>query len=155
MKFFSGIYAGISAVMLLTTLSGCGVASHRQYEVVAPQAFPVLTATGMAPISLQLGRTEQEKQRQAMRAATLDAYRELVEQVHGLNVSVASQLEEQQLKPQQLSADASGTIRGAKVVRSYPLGDTYITELELDYQTLWQLQQQRQPRTTLKSVSYY
>ncbi|MBY5992923.1 LPP20 family lipoprotein [Ferrimonas balearica] len=140
---------------LVWALAGCaGYDRFVEYETVAPESFPVLTATGIAPLSAQLGNNEQEKMRRAMRAAKLDAYRELAEQVYGQRIQGQSEVDNLVLSSDRFRAQVDGVIRGAKVVRSYPVGDSYVTELELDYQLVWELYQQ-QPRQRVKSVSYY
>ncbi|ADN76873.1 protein of unknown function DUF400 [Ferrimonas balearica DSM 9799] len=145
----------LSCALLLTALSGCaGYDRYVEYETVAPESFPVLTATGIAPLSAQLGESEQEKMRRAMRAAKLDAYRELAEQVYGQRIQGVSEMDEMVLRRDEFRAQVDGVIRGARVVRSYPVGDSYITELELDYKVVWELYQQ-QPRQRVRSVSYY
>jgi hypothetical protein len=67
-----------------------------------------------------------------MRASKIDAYRELAEQVYGMRVSGRAELEDQRLGTELTSGAVDGVIRGAEVVRSYPVGDSYVTELQLD-----------------------
>ena len=91
-----------------------------------------LTAVGYASISEQKGRNEEEKQVRAMRASKIDAYRELAEQVYGLRVSARADLQDQRLGVESTTVAVDGVIRGAEVVRSYKVGDSYVTELLLD-----------------------
>ncbi|MFC5078294.1 hypothetical protein VTH8203_04213 [Vibrio thalassae] len=91
-----------------------------------------LTAVGYASISEQTGRNEEEKQVRAMRASKIDAYRELAEQVYGLRVSARADLQDQRLGVESTTGAVDGVIRGAEVVRSYKVGDSYVTELLLD-----------------------
>lgn len=91
-----------------------------------------LSAVGYASISEQKGRDEEEKQVRAMRASKMDAYRELAEQVYGLRVSARADLTDQRLGTELTSGAVDGVIRGAEVVRSYKVGDSYVTELRLD-----------------------
>ncbi|NOH85632.1 flagellar biosynthesis protein FlgP [Vibrio sp. 03-59-1] len=92
----------------------------------------VLVAVGYASISEQSGRTEEERRVRAMRASKLDAYRELAEQVYGMRVSGRAELQDQRLGTEATSGAVDGVIRGAEVLRSYPVGDSYVTELKLD-----------------------
>ncbi|EGR2796566.1 flagellar biosynthesis protein FlgP [Vibrio navarrensis] len=92
----------------------------------------ILVAVGYASISEQTGRNDEEKRVRAMRASKIDAYRELAEQVYGMRVSGRAQLEDQRLGVENTSGAVDGVIRGAEVVRSYPVGDSYVTELRLD-----------------------
>ncbi|MDA0120860.1 flagellar assembly lipoprotein FlgP [Vibrio sp. T11.5] len=91
-----------------------------------------LTAVGYANISEQKGRTDEERQVRAMRASKIDAYRELAEQVYGMRVSGRADLQDQRLGTELTSGAVDGVIRGAEVVRSYKVGDSYVTELRLD-----------------------
>ncbi|EQB8917252.1 flagellar assembly lipoprotein FlgP [Vibrio fluvialis] len=91
-----------------------------------------LTAVGYASISEQKGRDDEEKQVRAMRASKIDAYRELAEQVYGMRVSGRAELQDQRLGTELTSGAVDGVIRGAEVVRSYKVGDSYVTELRLD-----------------------
>ncbi|MEF1253581.1 flagellar assembly lipoprotein FlgP [Vibrio sp. M260112] len=95
-----------------------------------------LTAVGYASISEQKGRNEEEKQVRAMRASKIDAYRELAEQVYGMRVSGRADLQDQRLGTELTSGAVDGVIRGAEVVRSYKVGDSYVTELRLDIQKM-------------------
>ncbi|NOH81318.1 flagellar biosynthesis protein FlgP [Vibrio sp. RE86] len=95
-----------------------------------------LTAVGYASISEQKGRNEDEKQVRAMRASKIDAYRELAEQVYGMRVSGRADLQDQRLGTERTSGAVDGVIRGAEVVRSYKVGDSYVTELRLDIQKM-------------------
>ena len=92
----------------------------------------IVFAVGYASISEQNGRTQEEKSLRAMRASKVDAYRELSEQIYGLRISATTSLSNQQLGPENTDGAVDGIIRGAKVVRSYPVGDSYVTEMELN-----------------------
>ena len=74
-----------------------------------------------------------------MRASKLNAYQELSEQIYGVHIDNRFSLKDQLLGFEQTSGNVSGVIRGAKVVRTYPVGDTYITEMELDLSTMQKL----------------
>ncbi|MCX2759804.1 flagellar assembly lipoprotein FlgP [Vibrio cyclitrophicus] len=96
------------------------------------RADDFLVAVGYASISEQKGRNDEERRIRAMRASKIDAYRELAEQVYGMRVSGRAELEDQRLGTERTSGAVDGVIRGAEVVRSYPVGDSYVTELQLD-----------------------
>ncbi|WP_165312051.1 flagellar assembly lipoprotein FlgP [Vibrio ziniensis] len=96
------------------------------------RSMEVLTSVGYASISEQRGRDDAEKQVRAMRASKMDAYRELAEQVYGMRVSGRAELSDQRLGTERTSGEVDGVIRGAEVVRSYKVGDSYVTELRLD-----------------------
>ncbi|WED25909.1 LPP20 family lipoprotein [Vibrio sp. DW001] len=92
----------------------------------------VLTAVGYASVSEQKGESVEEQRIRAMRASKIDAYRELAEQIYGMRVSGRASLQDQRLGTELTTGSVDGVIRGAEVVRSYPVGDSYVTELELD-----------------------
>lgn len=91
-----------------------------------------LVAVGYAPISLQQPEDQQQKLLYAMRASRMDAYRELTEQLGGVMTTSSSQMHSSILKDGTVNNSSRGVVRGARVVNSYPDGDLYITELELD-----------------------
>lgn len=147
-------------VLLLSvalTAMGCSslVNRHIEYEQVKPDAFPVLSAVGYAPISMQLGKTDEHKMLQAMKASKLDAYKELAERVYGQKIDAYNELRAMVLTDERLSTSVKGVISGARVVKTYAVEDVYITELELDFKQVYQLYQNTQPRQTIKSVRYY
>ena len=129
--------------LLLLALAGCsgGQAGAGSQDVPAKKNH--LYAVGYAPISLQQPADYQQKLLYAMRASKLDAYRELTEQLSGVMTSSASQLNGHVLQDGTVSASSRGIVRGARVVNSYPDGDMYVTELELDLAFYQRLRQGR------------
>ncbi|WP_413110735.1 LPP20 family lipoprotein [Thaumasiovibrio sp. DFM-14] len=99
----------------------------------------VISAVGYASISEQQGTNDEEKRIRAMRASKLDAYRELTEQVYGLRISASADMVDQQLGTEVTDSRVDGIIRGAKVERSYPVGDSYVTEMTLDLKLMERL----------------
>jgi hypothetical protein len=55
----------------------------------------------------------------------------------------------------QLKSSVQGIIRGAKVVKSYPVGDVYTTELQLDFKDVYDIYQANNTRQEIKDVSYF
>ncbi|MGF1707900.1 LPP20 family lipoprotein [Enterovibrio baiacu] len=92
----------------------------------------VLTAVGTASVTAQRGDTLEEKQFRAMRASKLEAYKELSEQVYGVRVSGLTQVDDQALGVDKTHGAVDGIIRAAEVVSTYQVGDSYVTELELN-----------------------
>lgn len=118
-------------IMLLILISGCSTSNNSIYPDLT-NSNEIVFAVGYASISEQNGRTQEEKSLRAMRASKVDAYRELSEQIYGLRISATTSLSNQQLGPENTDGAVDGIIRGAKVVRSYPVGDSYVTEMELN-----------------------
>jgi hypothetical protein len=91
-----------------------------------------------------------------MKASKLDAYRELAEQVYGQKVDGEQSLANMVLTNNELKSTVEGVIRGARVVKSYPVGDdTYATELELDMAVVYDLYLSTAKPRKVRDVSYY
>ncbi|PJC86006.1 flagellar biosynthesis protein FlgP [Vibrio sp. HA2012] len=115
----------LAIIAMVIVVSGC-------QPLQAMRDDNVLVAVGYASISEQKGRTDEEKRVRAMRASKIDAYREMAEQIYGMRVSGRADLKDQRLGEERTSGAVDGVIRGAEVIRSYPVGDSYVTELQLD-----------------------
>ena len=147
-----------SCLTATTVLSGCDslYSKHVEWEVIEPDTYPVLSAVGYAPINAQLGNDESSKEIQAIKASKLDAYRELAEQVYGQKVDGDQSLSNMVLVNNELKSSVEGVIRGARVVRSYPVGeDTYATELELDMAKVYDIYLSTAKPKKIRKVSYY
>ncbi len=144
--------------LLILVVSGCGAIFDKQveWEVVEPEAYPVLHAVGYAPISAQQGSELSVKTLMALKASKLDAYRELTEQVYGQKVDGDQSLANLVLTNTQLKSSVEGVIRGARVVKSYPVGeDTYATELELDFRNVYNIYLSTARPKKVKEVRYF
>ena len=127
-----------------------------EWEVVEPESYPVLKAVGYAPINSQMGGNSNEKTLMAMKASKLDAYKELAEQVYGQKIDGKDTLANMVVNNSQLESSVQGVIRGAKVVKAYPVGeDTYATELELDMQRVYEIYLSTAKPRRVKQVRYY
>ncbi|GGW21480.1 hypothetical protein GCM10011452_02010 [Gemmobacter lanyuensis] len=102
----------------------------------APTVEP-LVGRGFAQIATQPGKTHNEKRLLAIRAARLEAMRDLTEQIHGIALQSSTNMTGSRIEIDQLAARISGTLRGAKTRRITPRGtDGYEVELEIDRGTL-------------------
>ena len=128
------IVLGLMMALLLTACSGNRVVNYDQGE--KPDDFPVLKAVGYAVIDIQPGPSQSEKMLQAIRASKMDAYRELTEQLNGQQVRGQSSYKDLTQTSNSLDVSVAGMVRGARVVATYPRGNTYATELELDTRNL-------------------
>lgn len=146
-------------IILFVALSAGGCTSlldkHVSWEYEKPEQFPILRAVGYAPISAQTGNDPQIRQIMAMRASKLDAYRELAEQVYGYQIKGKSEVKNLVAQDDQMRAKVEGVIRGARLVKSYPVGDTYATELELDMKLVFDLYRINTRPRKIKNVEYY
>ena len=149
---------GAVIIALGIGLQGCEsiISKHVEWETIEPENYPVLSAVGYAPIAAQLGLNPSNKRLQAMKASKLDAYRELAEQVYGQKVDGNQALANLVLTDNQLKSSVEGVIRGARVVKSYPVGDdTYATELELDMALVYDLYLSTAKPRRIRDVTYY
>jgi hypothetical protein len=96
-----------------------------------------ITGLGYSQISGQMGKTINEKRLMAIRAARLEAMRDLVEQIHGLRLTSTTTVKDAIVRDDQLQATVSGIIRGARTVRLTPKdSDTFEVVLALDPTTI-------------------
>ena len=99
-----------------------------------------LTATGYAVISVQNHRTPAQQRLLAIRAAKLDAYRALTEQVYGLRMDATATVADMVVQSDTFRSRVEGVIYGATLVSITPSGDdTYETTLSLDKATVHDL----------------
>jgi len=141
----------------LMIISSCSSAydKHVQWQVVKPEMFPTINGIGYAPISLQKSEHKTQRMLMAIQASKIAAYSELAEQVYGQQVSSSTTMADMIIENQQLAASVQGLIRGAKVVKSYPVGDIYTTELQLDFKDVYEIYQASQNRKEIKEVQYF
>ncbi|MFT5635513.1 MAG: hypothetical protein ACI89T_000954 [Cognaticolwellia sp.] len=149
----NGIWVFISAIVL----SACSSVfdKHVEWQNVKPKKFPVLTAIGQAPISLQNSQHKTQRMLMAIKASKIAAYAELAEQVYGQSIDGNTTMSNLVVDNQQLKASVQGIIRGAKVVKSYPVGDSYTTELSLDFKDVYEIYNATSNRKEIKHISYY
>jgi len=142
---------------LLLSMSGCSLVydKHVQWQTVKPESFPVLHATGFAPISMQKSTHETQRMLMAIKASKIAAYAELAEQVYGQQVKGKVTMADLLIEDQQLTVSVQGIIRGAKVVKSYPVGDVYTTELQLNFEDVYNIYQANQNRKEIKDVTHF
>ncbi|WP_100656286.1 LPP20 family lipoprotein [Alteromonas flava] len=142
----------------LGLLSGCSslFTKHVEWETIEPDEYPVIRAVGYAPIAAQQASTDSAKMLMAIKASKLEAYRELAEQVYGQRVDGNQSLQNLVLADTQLQSSVEGVIRGARVVKSYPVGDdTYATEMELDFKEVYDIYLSTAKPKRIKDVRYY
>lgn len=144
----------LSSTLLMAACSSL-LDKHVVWEYEKPDSFPTLRSIGYAPISAQPGETAQIKNVMAMRASKLDAYRELAEQVYGYQIQGQSSMKNLVANDDKTRSRVEGVIRGAKVIKSYAVGDTYATELELDMELVYDLYLIETRPRKIKKVEYY
>ena len=148
----------LSIVAVLTgLLAGCSSVydKHVQWQTVKPESFPVLYAIGYAPISLQKSPHKTQKILMAIKASKIAAYAELAEQVYGQQINGKTTIANLIVENQTLAASVRGIIRGAKVIKSYPVGDNYTTELSLDFKDVYDIYLTTSRRKEIRDVQYF
>jgi hypothetical protein len=129
---------------------------HIEWGIEKPEHFPLINAIGYAPISLQKAQSETQRMLMAIEASKLAAYVELAEQVYGQKISASTSMSDLVVNNKVLTASVDGVIRGAKVVRSYPVGDdTYATELQVDFKEVYDIYIATSRPSRIKDVKYY
>ncbi|KTF16117.1 LPP20 family lipoprotein [Pseudoalteromonas sp. H105] len=139
------------------SLAGCSSVfdKHVQYKYVEPDSYPVLKAVGYAPISAQPGDNDTQRSLMALKASKLEAYRELAEQVYGQKITAGTTVKGSVAQNDQLQSQVQGIIKGAQVIKSYPVGDSYATELRLDMKRVHDLYIGEIKPREVKKVTYY
>jgi hypothetical protein len=145
----------VSGLVLLLASCSSIYDKHIQWQSVKPETFPVLRAIGQAPISLQNSQHETQRMLMAINASKLAAYAELAEQVYGQKVNGEMTMSQLIMGKSEVSASVQGIIRAAKVVKSYPVGDSYTTELSLDFKDVYDIYLASSPQREIKEVTYY
>ena len=154
MNAFSKI---LFVVLSTSVVSACSSVydKHVQWQAVKPETFPIIHGIGYAPISLQKSKHETQRMLMAIKASKIAAYSELAEQIYGQQISGNTTMADMLIENQQLTSSIQGLIRGAKVVKSYPVGDTYTTELQLDFKDVYEIYQASLNRKEIKEVQYF
>ena len=128
----------LPALALSAALTGCqsiplGVSSDTTMIQPLVEKRETLVATGYAVISVQNHRNPAQQRLMAIRAAKLDAYRSLTEQVYGQQLDASTTVADMMVQSDTFRAKVEGVIYGAVLVSITPAGDdTYETTLSLD-----------------------
>ena len=77
---------------------------------MAVDTVPRLTGRGFAQVAGQPGKTVNERRLMAMRAARMDALRDLTEQVHGIRLNASTTIANAVVQNDSLSAVVNGTL---------------------------------------------
>ena len=97
------------------------------------ERVPTLTATGYAVIGVQAAKSPAQQRLLAIRAARLEAYRGLAEQVYGLYLDANTTVSEMTVTNDSFRSRVEGVIYGASLTSITPINnDTYEVTLALD-----------------------
>ena len=104
---------------------------------IVVQEPTMVTGIGFAQIARQPGGSTNQRRLMALKAARMEALRDITEQVHGIQLTATTTISKAVIQNDQLNAMVEGTIRGARTVRITPKGsDGYEVELALDASTV-------------------
>ena len=104
--------------------------SERRVAETSKYYVPSVSAVGFSSIAIQPSKSLNQRRLMAIRAAKLDAYRNLTEQLHGIYIQGETTIGEAILTSDKLGAALRGTVIGARTVKIEPTGsDTYQVEL--------------------------
>ena len=93
---------------------------------------PFLRAVGMSSVAIQPSKNLNQRRLLAIRAAKIDAYRVLAEQIHGVHLDGQTTVAEAILTSDILSSAVRGTILGAETILIEATGgDTYTVEMTI------------------------
>ena len=147
----------VAAVLFCFFITACSTMYDKQvqWQRVKPESFPVLHAIGHAPISLQKSENDTQKMLMAITASKAAAYVELAEQVYGQQIDNNLTMADLLVLDQKMKTKVQGIIRGARVTKSYPVGDTYTTELKLDFKDVYDIYSVMNIEKEIKEVNYY
>ena len=107
--------------------------------VVTAPVVPVVqfTGLGLSQVSKQPGASTNEKRLMAIRAARMEALRDLTEQIHGIRINAETVLRDQVVRSDSVRGLVEGEIRGARTLRITPKGsDSFEVVLALDPDTV-------------------
>lgn len=128
---------------------------HNEWQYLLPNEDYIVTATGYAPIDSQIGIDKTTKMVKAIKVSKLDAYRDLSEKVHGYKLSGDVSVNDLVLGDERLRASVQGVIKGARLIKSYPLDGVYVTELELNLRDLYRVNAFTNGQTRIVNSRYY
>ena len=129
---------GWITLVVVALLNGCetlGYSSEPDASFIEPmvERRDTLTATGYAVIDVQPSDIPAQRRLLAIRAAKLDAYRGLTEQVYGQYLDSTTTVADMMVRSDSFRARVEGVVYGANLVQIQPRGsDTYEVTMSLD-----------------------
>jgi hypothetical protein len=137
--------ASFALILTVAGLTGCANSTPGSYSSASTDASfrppmdrrETIMATGYAVIGVQNNKNAPQQRLLAIRAAKIDAYRGLAEQVYGLNLDANTTVSEMTVMNDTFRTRVEGVIFGAKLTSITPLNnDTYEVTMSLDRGTV-------------------
>ena len=135
----AAILAALAAALLcsacLTMQGGYADSSYSGGDYSPTPESRIITAKGYGTVTAQAGASLDQAKLMAMRAAKVDAYRNLAERLQGLRVSSVSNAAAFASQGDAVQTSAEYFLKGARVVSIAPLRDGIyeaVVELDLD-----------------------
>ena len=137
--------ASFALILTVAGLAGCANSTPGSYSSASSDASyrppmdrrETIMATGYAVIGVQNNKNAPQQRLLAIRAAKIDAYRGLAEQVYGLNLDANTTVSEMTVMNDTFRTRVEGVIFGAKLTSITPLNnDTYEVTMSLDRGTV-------------------
>lgn len=137
--------ASFALILTVGGLTGCANSTPGSYSSASSDASfrptmdrrETIMATGYAVIGMQNNKNAPQQRLLAIRAAKIDAYRGLAEQVYGLNLDANTTVSEMTVMNDTFRTRVEGVIFGAKLTSITPLNnDTYEVTMSLDRGTV-------------------
>jgi len=137
--------ASFALILTVAGLTGCANSTPGSYSSASSDASfrppmdrrETIMATGYAVIGVQNNKNAPQQRLLAIRAAKIDAYRGLAEQVYGLNLDANTTVSEMTVMNDTFRTRVEGVIFGAKLTSITPLNnDTYEVTMSLDRGTV-------------------
>lgn len=137
--------ASFALILTVGGLTGCANSTPGSYSSASTDASfrppmdrrETIMATGYAVIGMQNNKNAPQQRLLAIRAAKIDAYRGLAEQVYGLNLDANTTVSEMTVMNDTFRTRVEGVIFGAKLTSITPLNnDTYEVTMSLDRGTV-------------------
>ncbi|MEZ7812713.1 MAG: LPP20 family lipoprotein [Paracoccaceae bacterium] len=118
-------------------LAAIKIALDKATKATAARIADTITGRGYSVISIQPGKSTGHRRLMAIRAAKLEALRDLAEQIHGIQINSKTSMAEAIIQNDSLQSNVDGAIRGARTVKIEPMGsDVYEVVLEIDRDTI-------------------
>jgi outer membrane protein FlgP len=129
--------ANAETVQLAEVKDALDTLSPQARVVAVKEQAPMITGMGFAQIAGQPGKTANEKRLMAIRAARVDALRDLTEQVHGIRLNATTTVRDAVVRDDHVQAVVAGTLRGAKTLSISPRdSDSYEVKMAIDRDTV-------------------